>query len=340
MAVLYIHTGKIRKSCVYERVAYTKELRMMTSTVCKRPPPAPRGQSGVMVTKMEKRDLYAEVTQKIIAALETGVAPWVKPWTAGAPIGGALPHNYLTKRPYRGINFPLLWSAGFESNAWMTYKQAQSIGAHVRKGERGSMIVFFKPYKIREQNASGKQEERTIPLLRAFTVFNVAQIDGLPESAPAMPVVSNFSAADAALAQARIDHGGDRACYIPALDAIRMPHVSQFRSIADYYSTALHELTHWTASRCAREFGKKFGDTAYAREELVAEMGAAFLCGQFGIEGKLQHAEYIGNWIAVLKGDKRAVLMAASAAQKAADFINQGSEVSDEGDESEMACAA
>jgi len=300
-----------------------------------------------MVKKM-KRDLHAEVTAKILAALEAGTAPWVKPWSSnGQPAEAALPYNYLTKRPYRGINVALLWCSGYASSAWMTYRQAQSIGAHVRKGERGSMIVFYKPFKIREVNADGKRVERSIPLLRAFTVFNIAQIDGLPEQTIAAPVASNFPAADAALNQAHISHGGDVACYSPALDGIRMPQKAQFRSESDYYATGLHELTHWTGNekRCAREFGKRFGDSAYAREELVAEMGAAFLCAQFGIEGKLQHAEYIGNWIQVLTNDKRAVLVAASAAQKAVDFINQGvaSDAEGDGDEeegTEMACAA
>jgi antirestriction protein ArdC len=294
---------------------------------------------------MEKRDLYAEVTNKILAALEKGVAPWIKPWNSGAPAGGALPYNYLTGRPYRGINVPLLWASGYESNAWMTYKQAQAIGAHVRRGEKGSMIVFFKPIRISDANATGEKVERTIPMLRAFTVFNIAQIDGLPEAVAPAPVASNFPAADVTLAQARLVHGGNRAFYSPVADFIQMPHKSQFVSEADYYSTALHELTHWTghASRCAREFGKRFGDHAYACEELVAEMGAAFLCAQHGIEGKLQHAEYMQSWINALKADKRAIITAASAAQKAADFVSQAAATdaaANDEDFAEMACAA
>lgn len=291
---------------------------------------------------MNKRDLYSEVTDKILAALENGVAPWIKPWTATAPRGGSLPYNYLTNRPYRGINVPLLWSAGYESNAWMTYKQAQSIGAHVRKGEHGSMIVFFKPFQIRETGSSGEKTVRTIPILRAFTVFNVAQIENLPSATIAAPVESKFPEADLAMSQARIIHGGDKACYVPmpTRDFIRMPYKAQFRSEAEYYAIGLHELTHWTGhpTRCAREFGKKFGDTAYAREELVAEMGAAFLCAQFGIEGKLQHAEYLQSWIGVLKSDKRAIIAAASAAQKAVDFVNNATAT--EGEDMEMASAA
>lgn len=290
---------------------------------------------------MEKRDLYAEVTTKVIAQLEAGVAPWIKPWTNGAT-DASLPYNYLTKRAYRGVNVLLLWAAAYPNNAWLTYRQAQQLGAHVRKGERGTTIVFYKPFKVRDTNANGEKVERTIPLLRAFTVFNIAQIENLPEVAAPAPVKANFAAAAAAMAQAHIVHSGNAAHYVPWHDYIEMPTLDKFRSESDYYSVGLHELTHWTghAKRCAREFGKKFGDETYAREELVAEMGAAFLCARFGIEGKLQHAEYLKNWIDVLKSDKRAILTAASAAQKAVDFITQGAEsCGDEEDEDAPALA-
>lgn len=272
------------------------------------------------------QDLYQQVTDKIIAALESGVAPWVKPWNSAAAHGG-MPYNAVSGKPYRGVNVALLYAPHFASNAWMTFKQAKDLGANVRKGEHGSIIVFYKPFAVKDRNAqpdaSGNVPERTIPLLKAYHVFNAEQIDNLPENYAAPVTIRPPMPADTLLAQATITHGGDRAFYHPALDFIRLPQPSQFRSEADYQATALHELTHWTghASRLAREYGKKFGDQAYAREELVAEMGAAFLCARCGIDGQLQHPEYIANWLKVLKNDKRAILTAASHAQKAADFI-------------------
>lgn len=277
-----------------------------------------------METSMQ--DLYQAVTDKILASLETGVAPWVKPWNAAGESGVA--YNAISRKPYRGINVALLYAPQYASGGWMTYKQASDIGAQVRKGERGSMIVFYKPFVVRDRNAPAESgETKTIPLLRCFHVFNVAQIDGLPKNI--LPKLDErteperHAAAETILAQANISHGGDRAFYSPSHDSIRLPQPGTFADMPAYYATALHELTHWTghASRCAREYGKRFGDQAYAREELVAEMGAAFLCASVGIAGKLQHAEYIGNWIKVLRGDKRAVLIASSHAQKAADFI-------------------
>lgn len=272
------------------------------------------------------QDLYQAVTDKIIASLESGLAPWVKPWN-GASAHGGMPHNAITGKAYRGINVALLATAPFASNAWMTFKQAKEIGANVRKGEHGSMIVFFKPFKVRDKNATpdadGNIAERTIPVLKCYHVFNLEQIENLPAkfAAPVQPLP--VLPASELMAQANVVHGGDRACYSPSHDVIRMPQPGQFRSLADYQAMALHELTHWTghASRLAREYGKRFGDQAYGREELVAEMGAAFLCARCGIDGQLQHPEYIKGWLDILKADKRAVLTAASHAQKAADFI-------------------
>ena len=276
------------------------------------------------------RDLYQEVTDKICASLEQGVAPWVRPWNASAEHGG-MPYNLLSKRSYRGINVALLFTPQYETQGWLTFKQALDVGANVRKGEKGSMIVFYKPFVVRDRNAApdatGDAAERTIPLLKAFHVFNAAQIENLPEKylpKPDMrPDVERHAAADALLSRAVVKHGGDRAFYVPFADYIQLPVAADFRSVAEYYGTALHELTHWTGhgSRMAREYGKRFGDQAYAREELVAEMGAAYLCAKAGIAGSLQHPEYLASWLKVLKGDKRAVLMAASAAQKAADYI-------------------
>jgi antirestriction protein ArdC len=277
-----------------------------------------------MATTYPQRDIYAEVTDRIIAQLEAGTAPWARPWSSikGANVGG-LPVNYATGRAYRGINVFMLWASGFDDQRWLTYKQAQAIGAHVRKGEKGSLVVFFKPFAITDKN-DPESKEKTIPVMKSFTVFNVAQIDGLPEDvAPVAPAPITYTRAAEMQALATITHGGDRAYYSRGSDAIRLPHLAQFASEADYHATALHELTHWTghASRCAREFGKRFGDDAYAVEELCAEMGAAFLCASAGIEYQAQHASYLASWLKVLKADKKAIVHAASKAQAAADFV-------------------
>lgn len=272
-------------------------------------------------------DLYQAVTDKIVEQLENGVAPWVKPWTNSG--FGGLPYNAATGKAYRGINVMMLYAPA-AGEGWMTYKQASEVGAQVRKGEKGSMVVFFKPLLIEDKNrpAGSEPGTKSIPMLKYYTVFHTSQIDGLPEKflpkTVAQPTEKQrIEAAEQYLAQAKINHGGDRAYYSIDRDSITLPFQDQFKSVDDYYATALHELTHWTghSSRTAREYGKRFGDQAYAREELVAEMGAAFLCAKTGITAQLQHASYIQSWLKVLKNDKRAVLVAAGAAQRAVDFV-------------------
>jgi len=276
------------------------------------------------------RDLYQEVTDKIVAQLEAGVAPWQKPWATKQKFSGAA-YNAVSGKPYRGINQALLFAPEYPTAAWMTFNQAKDIGANVRKGERGSLIVFYKPFAVEDKNAApdanGDRPSKMIPLLRSYVVFNVAQCDNVPakyqpQAIDEKPEAERHAEAERVMAQASVILGGDRAFYRTSDDTIRLPQPSQFESQGAYYATALHELTHWTghAKRLAREYGKRFGDEAYAREELVAEMGAAFLCASVGIAGKLQHAEYIGSWIKVLKGDKRAIVIAAAAAQRATDF--------------------
>lgn len=291
------------------------------------------------------RDLYQEVTNTIIKSLENGVAPWVRPWRVSARFGG-LPYNASIGKPYRGVNVLLLGIVGqqYPIAGWMTYKQATDLGANVRRGEKGTMIVFYKPYQVRDRNAEpGDERMKTIPLLRAYHVFNVAQIDNLPAKFSPQPderpEQERHDIAEKLLTQAVVKHGGDRAFYVPSRDYIQLPVANTFADQGAYYATALHELTHWTGheSRLAREYGKRFGDSAYAREELVAEMGAAFLCAFCGVEGHLQHPEYIGHWLGVLREDKRAVLLASSAAQKAADLVTGAVE---EPEEVEVAEAA
>lgn len=289
-------------------------------------------------------DLFQDVTNSIIAQLESGVAPWIKPWSGDAGFNGGndIPKNHLTGKSYRGINTLILWitsvSVGYSSGHWITYKQAQQIGAQVRKGEKGTRIAVYKPWSIKDVNSSGEENTKIIPVLRSYTVFNIAQCDGITQiisTETREPVEIRHQAADALLSQANIDHGGDSAFYSPSADRIRLPAQAAFNDPMDYYATALHELTHWSGhkTRCARDFAKKYGTEAYAREELVAELGAAFLCSSLGITGKLQHAEYIGNWIQVLKNDKKAIFKAASAAQKAFDFITKSKYTEEEQDQ-------
>lgn len=273
------------------------------------------------------KDAYQEITDKIIAALENGTAPWVKPWSSCGS-----PRNAITGREYSGINTVLLAMTPYTSPRWLTFKQAIDVGANVRKGEHGTRIVLFKPFKVKDVNASsgdGEAVEKTIPLLRTFTVFNASQIDNLPEkfSEQTKPLIDQFAdntEAERLMAKASVVHGSNRACFIPSIDEIHMPHKLEFKSIPDYYSTALHELTHWTGhkSRLDRNFaGVRFGDADYAMEELTAELGAAFLCAHTSIDGQLQHASYLASWIRILRGDKKAIFKASSAARKSTEYL-------------------
>jgi len=290
-------------------------------------------------------DLYAEVTNQIIAALEAGTTPWACPWDREH--GRLMPANLTTGRRYRGINVLLLnvrqIAAGYPTNRWLTFQQAHMLGAHVRRGESGTRIVFFKllerddvPGDIREgitggrfQAANDEPSRKVIPLLRSFTVFNEAQVEGLPAHLTwpptPQPEGDAHAAADALLARsgAVIQHGGSRAFYSPSLDLIQMPPVEFFVSFERYYSTALHELTHWTGhpGRCGRTLANRQHIEAYAFEELVAEMGSAFLSSHCGLQGQLHHASYIASWLEALRNDKRLVFSAASLAQKAVDFL-------------------
>ena len=286
-------------------------------------------------------DIYTRVTDRIVSDLEKGVRPWLKPWSAehAADRLPSLPlrHNGT---PYRGINVLLLWGAtaenGYESPIWMTYKQSQERGGQVRKGERGSMVVYADTFSSAEENEQGEEVERVIPFMKSYTVFNVAQIDGLPENytEPTVPRDHGISLqlieeAEAFFAStgARFRHGGSRAFYTPCADFIQLPPVDAFRDAESYAATKAHELIHWSghSGRMAREFGKRFGDRAYAFEELVAELGAAFLCADIGIaqeDPREDHAAYLEHWLAVLKDDKRAIFSAAAHAQRAADYLH------------------
>ena len=272
--------------------------------------------------------LYAEITNQIIEQVEKGAMPWVKPWRVDA----SADKNIISQKPYQGINRLILGMTsmmrGFDTPVWGTYKHWESLGAQVRKGEKGTKIVFFKPVAKSEADAEGN-ESKGYAVLKGYWVFNASQVDGI---AIMRPETDNNAFQDVALAEERIiktgaviRHGGDAAFFAPSADAIQMPNKSSFDTESSYYATIFHELTHWSGAkhRLDRVFGKKFGDSKYAFEELVAEMGAAFLCQDHSIQGELRHAGYISNWLNCMREDSKAIFKAAALAQKAADYINQ-----------------
>jgi len=279
--------------------------------------------------------LYDQVTNRIIAELETGRLPWVQPWDkAGLPAG--LPRNAGTSRCYSGINVLILWATvierGYGRQAWITYRQAEALGGHVRKGEAGTTVCYadrFTPKSEQERAAHDGDAARQIAFLKRFTVFNVDQCEGLPSELPGivapLPERQIIPRAeeliDAIGADFRI--GGDRAFYAPGLDFVQVPQPQLYRVPIDFYRTAFHELGHWTGhgSRLARDLSGQFGDAFYAKEELVAEMTSAFVCAELSIEPSVRHSDYIGSWLEVLREDSRAIFRAASVASKAANFI-------------------
>lgn len=294
-----------------------------------------------------KCDVYDKVTAAIVAELEKGVRPWMKPWDAAhaaGPVSKPLRHN---GQPYNGINILMLWAAcmekGYSAPIWMTFRQARELGAHVRKGEKGALVVYANTITRTEENTqTGEDEERTIPFMKGYTVFNVEQIDGLPahytaKKTPRLNPDERIAHAEEFFAStgADIRSGGDRAFYAPSPDFVQMPDFKAFKNAGAYYATLAHELTHWTKhdKRLARDFGgKKWGDEAYAMEELVAELGAAFLCADLELTPQIRddHAPYIEGWLKAMKSDKRAIFTAAAHAQRAADFIHGLQPVVDE----------
>ena len=290
-------------------------------------------------TTPAKADVYTRVTDRIVAALETGTRPWMQPWNAPKEDRQPLLPLRSCGTPYRGINVLLLWGdaidKGFSCNSWMTYKQAEERGAHVRKGEKGSLVVYADRATKTETNDKGEETEHSFAFLKSYTVFNVEQIEGLSAGFYEKPAprdegrtVDLIEEAEEFFAgtAAKFRHGGNRAFYSPVADFIQLPEQQAFVDAESYAATKAHELIHWTGheGRMAREFGKRFGDSAYAFEELVAELGSAFLCAGLGIapEPREDHAAYLACWLAVLKEDKRAIFAAAAHAQRAADFLH------------------
>ncbi len=284
-----------------------------------------------------KTDIYQQITNEIIKSLESGVKPWIKPWQAGHKAGTIckpLRHNLS---PYSGINILVLWmkgaGQGYNAPIWMTYKQAAELGGQVKKNERGTNIVYANTFSKTEENESGQEKTRNIPYLKTYSVFNVEQIERLPEIYYAQhepkhnDEMQRLEHAEQFFKNTNADirHGGGRAFFSPSEDYIQMPAFESFSSSEAYTGTLAHEVTHWTGhtSRLDRLAGNAFGSADYAKEELIAELGAAFVCADLDIIPMLEHhTSYINSWLKVLKNDKRAIFSAASQAQKAAEYLH------------------
>jgi len=279
--------------------------------------------------------VYEIITNKIIESLEKGVIPWHKPW-----IGAGIPKNFVTKKPYRGINPFILSLYDFSCEYWLTMKQINALSGRVRKGEKSALVVFWKWINIKEENSSGETAIKEIPFLRYYHVFNIEQTEGIEwkKDLPQPRQIDNLEHCEDIFAnmsnKPKIEQNKAKACYLPPADCIYMPAKESFFSAEGYYATLYHELIHSTghASRLNRPEivgSVSFGDEPYGKEELVAELGAAFLCGYAQIETAVieNSAAYIQSWLKVLKNDARLVIHAAAKAQRAADYILNRTEI-------------
>lgn len=285
-----------------------------------------------------RSDLYTRVTKYILTDLECGVRTWTKPWSTAHAAGQVSRPQRATGEAYRGINILLLWSEaiarGFDASIWMTYRQAQALGGQVRKGEKGTTIVYANRTVRTETDETGADIERQIPFLKAYTVFNVDQVDGLPDRFQAPAQQQRDHQEKIAHAETyfsnlggEVRHGGDMAFYAGRDDHVQLPQFAAFDDAESYYATLAHEFVHWTRhpSRLDRDFGqKRFGDDGYALEELVAELGAAFLCADLQLEltPRHDHSAYLGHWLRVLKAEPKLLFTAAAYAQRACDFLH------------------
>lgn len=302
------------------------------------PRSSPQPRSGADRTARAGRTgLYQEITCRIIAELDAGRLPWVQPWgTSAVQAPLAMPKNASTGRRYSGINVLILWGAviqhGFSGQSWLTFRQALALGGCVRRGERGTTVVFahrFTPDAERDRAHEQNEKARTIPFLKRFTVFNTDQCEGLPPEldtmAPPPPEGMMLPEVEALIRASGADLriGGARACYDVGGDFVRVPPPQAYFEPVNWHRTALHELGHWSgaASRLGRDLSGGYRSKSYAREELVAEMTAAFACATLGIVPTVRHADYIGAWLEVLREDDRAIVRAASAASRAADYL-------------------
>ncbi|CAH1538282.1 DNA primase TraC [Vibrio jasicida] len=280
--------------------------------------------------KKVAKDMYQVVTDKVIAALEKGVKPWVCPWDRTGDYS-MFPVNFKTKSVYSGINILLLWSEtaekGFSSPFWLTFKQAQELGGNVIKGQKGTTIIYYKMWE--KENEEGEKE--SIPMLKTFVVFNLDQIENIDK--PTFEMTSQREEKEFTVLEhveeaidktgVTIVYSGARAFYSPSADQITLPEKTRFHSSSDYYATAFHELVHSTGhgSRLNRDLKNSFGSKDYAFEELVAELGAAFCCADFGVVGDVQHESYVAGWLSKLYDDKRFIFKAASLASKAHQYL-------------------
>lgn len=302
----------------------------MTKPIAHKPKSTPVRQS--------QEDIYARVTAKILDDLDNGNLSWRKPWHAEHLACQVMRPLRWNDIPYTGINTLILWNAasdhGFTSPYWMTFKQATQIKSSVRKGEKGTPIVYADTFTKEEEDANGEVKSSRTPFLKSYTVFNALQIDGLSEGfyKTPEPVIINQQARNQALeqffAQTKADiYTGSKACYTQSTDRIQMPPFESFETAMRYYAVLAHEICHWTKhpSRLNRDLGRKqYGDEGYAKEELTAELGACFLAADLGFEPQPEehHAAYIQSWLQVLKDDKRFIFQAASHAQKAVEYIH------------------
>ncbi len=291
---------------------------------------------------MKKTDLQSQVTTQIINDMKQGKLAWETPYFKSGP---KLPFNPTSKKYYSGINTLILWAKAndcqYQSNYWMTFKQASEKGAKVIKGEKGTAITYF--MKLEKKDDSGEVVQE-IPMQKTYYVFNLAQLEnteGLEIETKETSVIDSIATAEKMLNIATIDFGSNNSpCYIPSKDLIKMPLRESFKSTLDFYSTALHELTHWTGSELRLDRikkGARFGSSAYAYEELVAELGAAFLCAELNLEYNTQHAAYIQSWIKALENDESMIFKAAADAQKAIKLIKERSNIKSETKENEEA---
>lgn len=291
-----------------------------------------------MKRQKKKRDLHREITKRFIDALEADRIPWIKPWKCVSSYADPFPVNAATERRYRGINIPILWSTaierGYTRDRWLTYRQVMKAGGHVRRGERGTPVVFYRTVETKtDDNDPESDKPKTFRVARTFTLFNVEQCEALPESIMGKAVIESqpsteFPDVDAMVSRcgAKIRHGGDTATFLPSADVIQMPPAQIFESPEHYYSTLLHELTHWSGhkkrlNRPGIVETHPFNSQPYAFEELVAEIGSAFLCAEFGIKGDLRHESYVQSWIKLMEDKPRAIFQASAAAQSAFEFL-------------------
>ncbi len=280
---------------------------------------------------MKVNDLYASVTKEVIRQLEEGTPPWVRPWRDAKLTGvGMIPSNLVTGRLYSGGNILLLWltasQRGFGSLQFATYAQINGIGAKVKKGEKATHVIFTKHGVKKDESG----EDKAMTIVKSYPVFNIDQIEGVPDKylaaqeAPKTQIVIYTKASDFVKGTGiRVKNGGNRAAYYPGGDEVVMPFANQFESEEAYFGTLNHELIHASGhkNRLDRQFGKKFGDTAYAREELTAELGSAFLCARLEIPATYRSASYLDSWLKVLKEDSRAIFNAASYAGQASEWL-------------------